>query len=138
MASDAVQFQQIRSILAAWQATLLLPLVGLFKDIVVVNPDTNLALLTQPVGTWYTPIALTWLTIYDLPDESFQLQGAGVQFVYSGSSPPEIIQGWMVWLTAGPVYISAFNLPTPVTMGKVDDAVVCYPAVNLPQIQQHS
>lgn len=132
MASDALQKSALAAALEAYMASLVAPTVRLFKDAIVPTPTTNLAGLSQPTGSWYTEVALTYGQVFENPDGSMSVVAQSVQFNYSGTDPAETVYGWFVVDPGSPdIPISAGLLPAPVTLGTVLDSVIVQPAITL-------
>lgn len=137
MASDALQKTQLVAAVEAWLASMTAPVAGLFKDAVVPSPTTDLSTLIVPVGTWYTPIAVTYGQVFENPDGTVEVRCASVQFNYTGSSTGETIRGWTVYDPGSPdVYYHARALDVPVLMANTLDSVIVYPGLIFAPIPQ--
>ena len=137
MASDALQHAQLAAMITAYITALTTPTVGLFKDVTTITPLTNLALLNQPTGSWYTAKTGTYGRVYENQDGSCTVEMGSLQFNYTGTDPSETIVGWLVWGTPlTPVYLSGGILPAPVAMGTTLDSVVVTPSITIPAIPQ--
>jgi hypothetical protein len=132
--ADALKKDQLAAMLTAFAAALTTPFIRLFTGTHVPNPNTVLADIPEPTGTWYTAVAAVYDQVYQHPDGSMEIRPQAVQFNYTGSSPAEVITGWAVVDTAGPTLLHAHRLDTPVTMGTTLDSVIVEPSLVLPAV----
>lgn len=133
MASDLLTRTQLAAALTAYIATVATPFCGLFVNNITPTIDTAIGGLTEPTGSWYARLAITFNQIYDDIAGNMYVTADSLQFDYTGTDAPEVIYGYFTatLVTAG-VLVASNLLAVPKSMGNTLDSLIVQPAIIQP------
>lgn len=132
--TDALALQSLADMLSAYCAGLTTPKIGLFTGAADPTPDTILADLPEPTGSWYAQVAAVFAQVFKNGDGSVEIHTQAQQFNYTGVDPAEVISGWFIAAGAVPKYITGKRLDAPVSMGDLLSSLIAYPSIKLPAV----
>lgn len=102
----------------------------LFQNAYQPLPTTTLAAITVATFDGYAAQAVgTYPTPYIGADQNIHLTWPSINWVMTGNTTPNIINGWGLTNTAGTVWVGGNSTPAPVNMGAINDGLTIVPDI---------